>query len=785
MLAPDKLARREAPDKLTRRGAVRLRINGVVQGVGFRPFVYRVAAEHGIVGWVLNAGDGVHVVGEGPEPALDRFIIALRDGPPLAAHIASFEVAREPLNGFTAFEIRESTGTAAPTVRISPDIAVCADCLRELFDPADRRYLYPYINCTNCGPRYSIVLELPYDRPATVMRDWPLCADCRREYDDPANRRFHAQPVACPACGPALRLLDGDGDPVLRGSEALTLSAELLADGAIVAIKGIGGYHLACDARNPEAVAALRARKFRKERPFAVMARDLACARTLVRLEPQSELLLTSPGRPIVLAPATSQLEGVAPDNRDLGVMLPYAPVHHLLFAAGAPDVLVLTSANRSSEPIAYRDDEALAALSGIADAFLIGERPIARRIDDSIVRSGNGARSSAGAHAVLRRARGLAPHAVATFPKTTPILALGGDLKNALTLVVDGQAFASQHVGDLEHLSVSDALAETARDLCAMYAVRPESAIVAHDLHPGYRSTEFALSLPGRHVGVQHHRAHVASVLAEHGAWDEPVLGFAFDGTGYGEDGTIWGGEVFSGSLRGGLERVAHLRSAFLPGGDAAARFPVQAAAGFLHALDSGGALDSGYAFDRGHAFDGAPFYFPERFAQARQLVARRVRAFATTSIGRLFDTVAALVGFTREQSFEGQAAMWLEHLARSSGDVAPYAFPFADGELDYRPLLHAIVVDRLAGRAPAEIARAFHAAVAGAVVAVAKAHDGARSASAAGVPIVASGGVFQNALLCEMLRAEFGDRLWLNAAVPSNDGGLSLGQAASAAFL
>jgi hydrogenase maturation protein HypF len=744
-----------AAGKRAARRAVRLRITGIVQGVGFRPFVYRTARTNGVAGWVLNGDDGVHVVAEADEPALETFLRELRTQPPPAARIASFDVTPIALTGLETFAIRESVAAHAPTVRISPDLPVCDDCLRELFDPHDRRFNYPYINCTNCGPRYSIVLSLPYDRARTVMRAWELCEDCRREYEDPGDRRFHAQPVACPACGPTFRLRVGA--TTLRGTAAFERTAGLLAGGAIVAIKGLGGYHLACDAGNAEAVRALRERKFRKERPFAVMARDLETARSLVELDAGAERRLTSLERPIVLAPAKTELPGVAPLNRDLGVMLPYTPVHYLVFAAGAPDALVMTSANRSSEPIAYIDAEAFASLAGIADAFLSGERPIARRIDDSLVRAGE-------AGGVLRRARGMAPQAVAAFPSGPPILALGGDLKSAITLVVEGQAFASQHIGDLEHLSSAQAFSETVRDLCAMYDVPEKELVVAHDLHPGYRSTEFARSLPGKRIAVQHHRAHVASVLAERGAWHEPALCFAWDGTGYGDDGSIWGGEIFEGSIAQGFRRIAHLRSAALPGGDAAARFPVQAAAGFLWDLDEG------------TAFELEPFDFPVRYAQARELVARNVRTFATTSMGRLFDTVAALLGFTREQSFEGQAAMWLEHLARSSSREEPYPFPHDNGELDFRPMLRAIVAERKAGQAPADIARAFHSSLAGAVVVLAR-DSGAQR-------VVASGGVFQNALLIEMLRAEIGERLWTNVAVPPNDGGLSLGQAALAAF-
>jgi hydrogenase maturation protein HypF len=740
--------------KAASRQAVRLHITGVVQGVGFRPFVYRAAQRHAVAGWVLNAEDGVHVVAEASGDAIARFVDEVRRNPPPAAHVATFEVTPIAIEGLAAFEIRESIGAGAPTVRISPDLTVCDDCLRELFDPSDRRFGYPYINCTNCGPRYSIVMALPYDRPRTAMRDWPLCDQCSREYSDPGDRRFHAQPVACPACGPTVRLLVGN--EVVAGASAIERASALLASGAIVAVKGIGGYHLACDAANAAAVAAMRERKYRKERPFALMVRNLAIARTLVELDVEAESALTSIERPIVLAPAKRFFEGVAPENSDLGVMLAYTPVHHLLFAAGAAGVLVMTSANRASEPIAYDDREALASLTGIADAFLVGERPIARRIDDSVVRV------VANARIVLRRARGLAPEAVATFPTSAPILALGGDLKNALTLVVDGQAFASQHIGDLDYLSARDAFVATVGDLCEMYEVRPEQLTVVHDLHPGYRSTEFARSLPGRRIGVQHHRAHVASVLAERAAWQAKVLGFAFDGTGYGDDATIWGGEIFMGSLAGGLDRVGHLRPAPLPGGDAAARFPVQAAAGFL------------YDVDDGIAFDQPPFSFPERYALARALVRQRVRTFETTSVGRLFDAVAALAGFTREQSFEGQAAMWLEHLARSSREVAPYVLRFEREQFDFRPMLASILADRRAGRAPCEIARAFHAAVANVVVEAVNSYDADR--------VVVSGGVFQNGLLLDYLVAALGDRLWFNVRVPPNDGGLSLGQAACA---
>ena len=760
-------------------GALELRIRGVVQGVGFRPFVYRLAHRHALAGWVLNGESGVQVHVEGPSGALEAFARAIVAEAPPAASIASVDTAVAPAEGFDTFAIRDSLPTEYVTVRISPDLPVCEPCLRELFDSADRRYRYPYINCTDCGPRYSIVTGLPYDRPFTTMAEWPMCDACRREYDDPANRRFHAQPLACPACGPTYVLRragddeppHGAGDADVRGWNAIVAAAELLRDGAIVAVKGIGGYHLACDATNAATIEMLRERKYRKERPFALMARDLVTARELIELDEMGEGTLTSQARPIVLATARRTLSGVAPDNRELGVVLPYAPLHHLLFADGAPDVLVMTSANRSGEPMAYDDADAEMSLTGIADVFLIGERRIARRIDDSVVRAASFGTT------VIRRARGMAPQAVASIPVRTErgkrarsILAVGGDLKNAPMLVVDGQAFAAQYVGDLEHLPCREALSTTVRDLCAIYGVREEELTIAHDAHPEYASTTFAHALGDRTTAVQHHRAHVASVIAERAAWDTEVVGVAFDGTGYGDDGTIWGGEIFTGSVAKGFTRVAHLRSVPLPGGDAAARFPVQAAAGFLHELDDLPDLTA------------APFDFPPRYRFAREMIAKNVRTFRTTSAGRLFDTVAALLGFTREITFEGQAAMWLEHLATDGAGThvaspEAYELPLRDDVLDHRPLLAAIVHDRLRGEDTGAIAFAFHAALAAAII-------GAHERFGVARPLVASGGVFQNRLLSEMLRAKLGISLWLNQAVPPNDGGLALGQAALVSF-
>jgi hydrogenase maturation protein HypF len=748
--------------------ACSIRVRGVVQGVGFRPFVYRLACANTLNGWVLNAEEGVEIHLEGAETGLEAFVRDLKAQPPLAASIAEIDVRPAEATGLHEFTIRTSQHRERPTVRISPDLPVCDECLKELFDPADPRYWYPYINCTNCGPRYTVVVALPYDRLNTTMNDWLLDDYCSAEYADPGNRRFHAQPVACPACGPSYYL-----HPHLHsttgGSEgSIRRAAEMLRAGGILAVKGLGGYHLACDARNPAAVAALRDRKYRKEKPFALMVRDVEMAHTLVELSSEAEALLTSVARPIVLGPARVELNGVAPQNIEFGVMLPYSPLHHLLFAAGAPEVLVMTSANRSSEPIAYEDEDALQRLPGIADSFLIGQRPIARRVDDSVARAG------AFGPVVLRRSRGYAPGAVASLPSEGPILALGADLKNTITLVVDGQAFVSQHIGDLDHYQSLRAFHETIEDMVSMYRVPWDEQLLVHDLHPQYLSTAHVATLGvPRSRAVQHHRAHVASVLAERGEWTKRVIGVSFDGTGYGDDGSIWGGEIFVGSVQEGFERVAHLRRAALAGGDAAAHYPVQAAAGFLAQVDG---LPDALA---------EPFAFPERYRNAMELVRKDVRTFATTSVGRLFDAAASLLGFTREVTFEGQAAMWLEQLARSAPLTEPYPFPFIGRELDFRPLLQAVVLDRVRGRDIREIARSFQLGIA----------EGLSNAlnvisRSYGLDIVVlSGGVFQNELLLEDLKSMLTEgegslQVWTNHAVPPNDGGISLGQAALAAF-
>jgi hydrogenase maturation protein HypF len=741
--------------------ARRVTIQGVVQGVGFRSFVCRLAACHRVAGWVRNNESGVEIHAEAVPAEMEAFLNRLRSEPPPAAQITSMEVDDVAPENIRVFQILASRREATLTVRISPDLAVCDDCLSEMFDPVNRRFRYPYINCSHCGPRYSIIRRLPYDRPGTTMTDWEMCSDCRQEYDDPLNRRHHAQPIACPNCGPGFRLIEGE-QRVESSEMAIRRAAELLREGKIVALKGLGGYHLACDASNPETVCQLRERKFRKERPFALLVRNLEEAREIVELTSVHEQLLMSVSKPIVLAPAKIELAGVAPDNDSFGVMLPSTPLHYLLLDEGAPTPLVLTSGNRSNEPIAYRDDDANERLSGIADALLVGERPIARRVDDSIVAV------RANKTFMIRRARGYAPGAVCRLPTSVPILALGSDLKNAIAVVVGGQVFVSQHIGDLGDCETDISFENTVRDLIAMYEIPLSELVVAHDLHPRFRSTRFAENLPVlRRIAVQHHHAHIASVLAEHDLSTDRVVGVGFDGFGYGIDGMIWGGDFFVGSVCDGFHRVKSLRPARIPGGDAAARFPAQAAAGFLFELVSLPDLTK------------PPFCFPKRFADAERIVQKNVRCFASTSMGRLFDTVAALVGFVQETTFEGQAAIWLEHQARLCPPQSGYPFP----DFDYRPLLKAVINDRLVGRSVPEIAASFHQALSTATVD--QILKSCRTESVRNV--VLSGGVFQNEILLVSILNElekFSDiRVLINQHVPTNDGGICVGQAALAA--
>ncbi|MCA9800846.1 MAG: carbamoyltransferase HypF [Cyanobacteria bacterium HKST-UBA02] len=762
--------------RATKKTACRVRVQGIVQGVGFRPFIYRLAREHGIVGWVLNDEAGVDIHIEGADEKIDAFLSELPDQIPPLARIDAID--RRPCDpeDFEEFAIVESRSGNKITTRISPDMVVCAACLEDLNDPASPYYRYPYVNCTHCGPRYSIIKSLPYDRPATTMAAWPMCEHCRAAYENPEERRFHAQPVACSRCGPGFRC--SDGEDTASGLEAIERACDLLNQGKILAVKGIGGYHLALDAGNDTALELLRRRKYRKEKPFAIMAKSLEHARLIVDLDRDSENVLLSAARPIVLAASRANesfnQDLLAPDNGDLGVMLPYTPLHHLLFDCGAPEYLVLTSANRSNEPISYEDEDALATLEGIADAFLVGERPIQRRVDDSVV-----ATSSLGLH-MIRRARGYAPGAVTTLPTDKPVLALGADLKNTITLVVAGQAFVSQYIGDLEQTSCYDAFRQTVQDLTSMYGISYSDLIVCHDRHPQYRSSQFARELPCMHrIEIQHHRAHVASVLAEHGLFDKKVLGIAFDGTGWGDDEAIWGGEFFAGSLNSGFDRVASLRYLSMPGGDAAARSPAQAAAGFIRELpeEVAGKLLV------------PPFDFSEtRFETAMKMLDKDFQCRQTTSAGRLFDAAAALTGFHQEVSFEAQAAIWLEHRARASRTSRAYSFEYdaVDRTLDWRDALTELIADRIAGKPREEIARAFHLGLARGMANAAKTLCEEQGLSAVAI----SGGVMQNMLLLDLFASELRVlkpelELLCNSMVPANDGGISLGQAAMACFL
>ena len=738
----------------TRRRA-RVRVHGTVQGVGFRPYVYRLAGELDLGGYVLNDSHGVLLEVEGSAGAVQRFLSRLQaEAPPLA--MLERVVAEELVpDGERAFTIRESPGGETPDAPVAPDTATCPECLRELFDPADRRFRYPFINCTNCGPRFTIVQAVPYDRALTTMASFTMCGACRAEYEDPADRRFHAQPNACPVCGPSLSLLGEDGRPL--GADPLDAVAIALLAGAVVAVKGIGGYHLACRADDELAVAALRARKHREDKPFALMARSVGVAETLVSLDDAARELLASAARPIVLAPRLDDAPvaaAVAPGAPELGVMLAYSPLHHLLLAdAGAP--LVLTSGNVSDEPIAFRDHDALERLRGIADLFLVHDRPIHTRTDDSVVRASSRRRT------VLRRSRGYVPGTVPLpAPGTSrPLLACGAELKNTFCLAKGERAWVSHHVGDLENYETLRSFTEGIEHFGRLFAVEPE--VVAHDLHPEYLSTKYALDLDDvRLLGVQHHHAHLAACLAEHGE-PGPAIGAIFDGTGYGLDGTVWGGEILAGTLRD-FTRVGHLLPVRLPGGSRAVREPWRMACAWLVA--------SGVE----------P---PPAWRAIAELARSGLASPWTTSMGRLFDAVAALAGIRDTVNYEGQAAIELEAAcdAHERGSY-PIAVGGAPLVIDPRETIRAVAADVAAGTAPGVIARRFHRAIAGATVEACARLAGVQATEV----VVLSGGVFQNRLLLESVLDGLGHaglRPLVPERLPPGDGGISYGQAAVAA--
>jgi hydrogenase maturation protein HypF len=752
----------------------RVRVEGIVQGVGFRPFVHALAGRLGLAGLVGNDAGGVFVEVEGAAETVGRFLEALAaEAPPLAV---IERVTATPLDptGARGFAIAPSRGGGERQALVSPDTATCADCLAELADPADRRFRYPFINCTNCGPRFTIVRDVPYDRPATTMAGFAMCADCAREYSDPADRRFHAQPVCCPACGPALRLLDRDGrDGRPAGADPLAAAAAWLREGAVVAVKGIGGYHLAADAAAEPAVAALRARKHREDKPFAVMATDLEGARALCQVDEVEAAMLASPRRPIVLlrrrppGPGAAVAASVAPQNRSLGVLLPYTPLHHLLLAeVGRP--IVLTSGNVSDEPIAYRDSEAAGRLGGIADWFLVHDRPIHVRADDSVVRAFRGRELP------LRRSRGFAPQPLALpWPSPRHVLACGAELKHTFCLAKDGHAFVSHHIGDLENYETFRSFAEGVGHFRRLFAVDPR--VVAHDLHPEYLSTKYALELDGVELeGVQHHHAHVAACLADNGE-PGPVIGVAFDGLGYGADGTIWGGELLVADLEG-FRRAGHLEPVPMPGGPAAIREPWRMAAAWLDAAFAGQVPERLEVTARNR----------DRWERVVALGRSGTASPSTSSAGRLFDAVSAILGVRDAVNYEGQAAVELEQLADPAERSAYPARvePAGGGPLRLRgtDLVRAVVEDLDAGVSAPLVAARFHNGLAGSTVAACQA---LREDTGLGT-VALSGGVFQNLLLLERVVAGLeghGFRVLVHSRVPPNDAGISLGQAAVAA--
>lgn len=752
------------------RAALDVRVTGVVQGVGFRPFIHRLAARHHLDGWVRNTAGSVEIEVEGPPGELDAFLHDLtHDAPPLA-RIEAIETRPHPAAGRAGFAILASADRPGERQPVSPDVATCAACLRELDDPADRRYRYPFITCTNCGPRFTVIETMPYDRERTSMRAFPQCPECLREYRTPGDRRHHSETNSCPACGPRLWFTGPRGERLgLGAEEAIAAAASRLAAGGILAVRGLGGFHLACDATSDAAVAMLRARKQREAKPLAIMVRTVADARRLAVLSPDDEALLAAPERPVVLVERAASAElaaGIAPGLGWIGVMLAYTPLHHLLLTAVARP-LVMTSGNRSEEPIAIGNDEALARLGGIADGFLLHDREIIARYDDSVVRR------MAGTTVMIRRARGYAPLPLGLpVPTPVPLLAVGPHLKNTFTLAAGDRAWISQHVGDLENYETLRHFRDALHRHRTLFRIEPEA--VAHDLHPGYLSTGVAEALGlAPIVAVQHHHAHIAAVLAEHRC-EGPVVGVAFDGTGYGDDGTIWGAEFLVADLTA-YRRVGHLRPAPLPGGDHAARLPWRAALGYLSLEPR---LEPFFVRPLAQA-DAT-----ERAVVQRQL-ARGLNAPLASSMGRLFDAAAAVLGVRQVARFEGQAAMELEALAGHRG-AAELEFPIEAGPngmvLDPLPLLVELAAGLRAKKSVPDLAADFHASVARTTALAAR-----RACEAAGLDtVVLAGGVFQNArLLGSVARrlGEFGLRVLLPRRLSPNDGAVSYGQAAVAA--
>jgi hydrogenase maturation protein HypF len=774
---------------LTRRN---YKINGIVQGVGFRPFIYRLAHQLELSGWVLNSPSGVELEVQGSADALAAFGRALSDELPPLAVISSITVVEVSLEQGKGFVILPSVdGTA--DIRIAPDSAICPDCLRELFDPTDRRYRYPFITCTNCGPRYSIITGVPYDRPKTTMAGFPLCPDCLAEYQNPLDRRFHAQPIACHACGPQLRLCAASGEPIADRDEAAIRAIEFLKSGAILAIKGIGGYHLAVDARNHEAVQRLRERKKRDEKPFAVMAANLDEARKLAHLNDMEERLLCSPEAPIVIVrkkPDIGLSPLIAPGNGWLGLMLPYAPLHHLLFntvqssrfeVQGSTSTttnhelrtgftaLVMTSGNSSDEPVAFEDEDALQRLAGIADYFLLHDRPIHIRSDDSVLRVFQEK------PLFYRRARGYAPRAIPLPFAVPPLLAAGAELKSAICLAGGSSAVLSQHIGDLQNQTTFESFGHTVAHLSTILAITP--TLIACDLHPDYLSSRYAEDSGIPVIRVQHHHAHLASCMAENGL-DGDVIGIILDGTGFGSDGTIWGGEFLVGSYSG-FQRAAHFRPVPLPGGDTAVRESWRMAMAYLYQAVGEAAFSLDHPVARLLKGDDLKLF--------AQMLRRGINSPLTSSCGRLFDAVAALLGVRHFVSYDGQGAIELEALAESAESKESEWYPYhishteTPRQLDFSPMIRGILADFSAGIGTPAIARRFHLTVVNAATDLCL-----LIAESMGVDrVVLSGGVFQNRLLTELVYTALSNRglsVFTHRLAPPNDGGIALGQAAIA---
>ena len=749
----------------------RIQIRGTVQGVGFRPWVYRLAREMSLQGRVLNDAAGVVIDAFGPHEALDRFVRRLREAGPPASSISSLEDSEIPPEPVADFTIVESQPGADRRVSIPADLATCGDCAREIRDPGNRRFAYPFTNCTNCGPRFTIALDVPYDRDATSMRGFTMCPECQREYDDPDDRRFHAQPNACPACGPTLRALTPQGEPV-EGEDPIELAGRLIGAGLTVALKGIGGFHLACDAASDLAVLRLRRRKQRDEKPFAVMVRDLDEAERLARLGPADRALLLSSERPIVLVPRRPDAPlaaALAPGNPLVGLLLPYSPLHHLLMRAAACP-LVMTSGNVSDEPLAYRNQEALARLAGIADLFLVHDRPIVTRCDDSV------ARVIAGGPMLLRRSRGYVPRPVPVArPFEAPVLACGALLKNTFCFGIGHAAYLGPHVGDLENLETFESYQESIERMQRFLGVEPE--IIAHDMHPDYLSTRYArLRVEPRRIAVQHHHAHVASAIAEHRITG-PVFGLAYDGTGYGTDGAAWGGELLLADM-GGFTRLATFRPVALPGGDRAIREPWRIALALLEDAFAGEP-----PVDDLQLFRQVP---PDEIAVVRRLVATGANAPRAHGVGRYFDAFGAIGLCRARATYEGQLAFDWNMLATAAPPRERGRYPFEIARegtpwtVDLRPMVRGAVYELIGGEAPAIVAARFHNTIAAASAQI------VRHASVlfGRLRVVLTGGCFQNALLTERTIEELTPvfRVCLHGQVPPGDGGIALGQAVAA---